>query len=233
MPVFRLSDKISFPPPHLAEPEGLLAIGGDLSENRLLLAYKMGIFPWYSKGEPILWWSPDPRLILYPEGINISKRLRRTINQGIFEITSDTAFEQVITSCAQVRSTENKETWIIDEMIESYCRLFESGYAHSIEAWYNGNLAGGIYGISLGGCFFGESMFSRVNNASKVALVALCDYLTSLSFDMIDCQVKTDHMLRMGAVEMSRNQFIKKLTQSMRRKTFKGKWKIASKENLI
>lgn len=232
MPVFRLSDKISFPPPYLAEPEGLLAIGGDLSENRLLLAYKMGIFPWFSKGEPILWWSPDPRLILYPDGVNISKRLRRTINQGIFEVTSDTAFEHVIESCAQSRSKENNETWIIDEMIESYCRLFDSGYAHSIETWYDGKLAGGIYGISLGGCFFGESMFSHVSNASKVALVALCGYLKSLSFDMIDCQITTDHMLRMGAVEISRYQFIKKLTQSITRKTLRGKWNISTKEAL-
>lgn len=229
MPLFRLSDKISFPPPHLAEPEGLLAIGGDLSEHRLLLAYKMGIFPWFSKGEPILWWSPDPRLILYPEQVYVSKRLRRTIKQGIFEITSDTAFEHVIKSCAQSRSKESNETWITDEMIESYCRLFDSGYAHSIEAWYNGKLAGGIYGISLGGCFFGESMFARINNASKVVLVALCGYLKSLSFDMIDCQVTTDHMLRMGAVEISRYQFLKKLAQSITRKTLRGKWKIAVK----
>lgn len=230
MPIFRLSDKISFPPPHFAGPEGLLAVGGDLSEKRILLAYHMGIFPWFSDDEPILWWSPDPRLVLYPSDIKISHRLRRTINQGIFQITSDTAFDRVIDACAQVRLQDHQGTWIVDEMKDAYCRLFESGYAHSIEAWHHGKLAGGLYGLSFGGCFFGESMFARVSNASKVSLAALCDFLTELSFDLIDCQVTTGHLKRLGAMEISRAQFLKKLEQSLKRPTLRGKWKLAYKK---
>ena len=227
MPIFRLSDKISFPPPHFAGPEGLLAVGGDLSEKRILLAYQMGIFPWFSDDEPILWWSPDPRLVLYPSDIKISHRLRRTINQGIFQITSDTAFDRVIDACAHVRLQNHQGTWIVDAMKDAYCRLFESGYAHSIEAWACGELAGGLYGLSLGGCFFGESMFARVSNASKVSFAALCDYLTGLSFDLIDCQVTTGHLKRLGAMEMPRAQFLKKLEQSMKRPTLRGKWEVS------
>ncbi len=230
MPIFRLSEKISFPPPHLSEPEGLLAVGGDLSEKRLLLAYQMGIFPWFSEEEPILWWSPDPRLLLYPSDINISRRLKRTIRQQIFKVTCDTAFEQVITACASVRLKKNQETWIGEEMIVAYCRLFESGYAHSVEVWYQGELAGGLYGLSLGGCFFGESMFSHVSNASKIALIYLCRFLESLSFDLIDCQVKTDHLKRMGAWEVSRSRFLKELRHSMNKSTLKGCWEIAFRE---
>jgi len=226
MPIYRLSEKIAFPSPQFAVPEGLLAIGGDLSELRLLLAYKMGIFPWFSEEEPIMWWSPDPRLILYPSDIKVSKRLNRTINQGLFKITSDTAFDRVIESCARIRIENNQGTWIIDEMIKAYCRLFDSGYAHSVEAWYNDDLVGGLYGISLGGCFFGESMFSRISNASKVCLVALCRYIEEMSFDMIDCQIVTEHLLRMGARSIPRSQFLKQLEHSMRRGTLKGKWTI-------
>ncbi len=226
MPIFRLSERISFPPPSFAEPEGLLAIGGDLSEKRLLLAYRMGIFPWFSEGEPILWWSPDPRLVLFPSEIKISARLKRTISQGVFKVTSDTAFDQVITSCARVRLEKNQETWIVDEMIDAYCGLFEAGYAHSLESWYKGELAGGVYGLSLGGCFFGESMFTRVSNASKVALAALCDFLKGHGFDMIDCQVTTAHLMRMGAREIPRARFLKLLSESLKKPTLKGKWSI-------
>lgn len=224
MPIFRLSEKISFPPPQYAEPEGLLALGGDLSEKRLLLAYRMGIFPWFSEGDPILWWSPDPRLVLFPEEFKISHRLRRTIKQGVFEVTCDTSFDRVIDACAKTRLNDYQDTWILDEMIEAYCDLFVSGYAHSFEVWYKGNLAGGLYGVSLGGCFFGESMFTVVSNASKVALYALCVFLKSHSFDLIDCQVKTSHLVRMGAREIPRSFFLKKLEKSMKRPTLKGKW---------
>ncbi len=227
MPIFRLSEKNSFPPPHFAEPEGLLAVGGDLSEKRILLAYQMGIFPWFTEDEPILWWSPDPRLLLYPSDIYISKRLNRTIRQGTFKITCDTAFDRVISACASVRVKNFQETWIGEEMIEAYCRLFESGYAHSVEVWYQGELAGGLYGLSLGGSFFGESMFSYVSNTSKIAFVALCRFLNALSFDLIDCQVKTDHLKRMGAVEVSRSRFLKQLQHSVTRTTLKGNWKNA------
>jgi leucyl/phenylalanyl-tRNA---protein transferase len=225
MPVFRLSEKKSFPPPHFAEPEGLLAVGGDLSEQRILLAYQMGIFPWFTDDEPILWWSPDPRLLLYPADIHVSSRLMRTIRHGSFKVTCDTAFDRVIDACASVRIQNFQETWIGQDMIDAYCCLFESGYAHSIEVWYEGDLAGGLYGLSLGGSFFGESMFSNISNTSKIALVVLCRFLNALSFDLIDCQVKTDHLKRMGAVEVSRSRFIKKLQKSMSRQTLKGSWK--------
>ncbi len=224
MAIFRLTEKVSFPPPHFAEPDGLLAFGGDLSEKRLLLAYRMGIFPWYSQGDPILWWSPDPRLVLYPEEIIISTRLKRVIKQHKFEISFDKAFADVIYACAYTRIAENKGTWILDEMIDAYCRLHESGYAHSVEAWHESRLAGGLYGVSLGGCFFGESMFTQVANASKVALVALCDFMKRLSFDFIDCQVASPHLMRMGAREIPRPLFLKELEQSLKKKTLKGKW---------
>ena len=226
MPIFRLSEKISFPPPQFAEPEGLLAVGGDLSQKRLMLAYRMGIFPWFSEGDPILWWSPDPRLVIYPAELIISSRLRRAIKQGIFDITIDTAFDRVIDACAQTRVNNDQGTWILEEMVEAYCRLYKSGYAHSVEAWHDGKLAGGLYGVSLGGCFFGESMFTNVSNASKVALAALCDFLKRLSFDFIDCQVASAHLMGMGAREISRSRFLEELEKSMRRHTLRGKWHI-------
>jgi leucyl/phenylalanyl-tRNA---protein transferase len=225
MPIFRLSEKMSFPPPQFADPSGLLAVGGDLSQKRLLLAYRMGIFPWYTQGDPILWWSPDPRLVLYPDAMNISTRLKRVIRQSIFDITFDTAFDRVIHACAQTRVKENQGTWILDEMINAYCHLHESGYAHSVEAWHEGRLAGGLYGVSLGGCFFGESMFTIVTNASKVALAALCVFLQRLSFDFIDCQVASGHLMRMGASEISRARFLMELAKTLKRSTLKGCWK--------
>jgi len=223
-----LSSKIIFPPPHLAQREGLLAIGGDLSLERLLLAYRMGIFPWYSEDEPIMWWSPNPRLVLYPDEIQISKSLKKIIKKNMFQITLDTAFEQVIRSCAQVRTQNGSETWIVDDMIDAYCRLHNSGFAHSAEAWYNGELAGGLYGVSLGGCFFGESMFTRVSNASKAAFVRLVEYLRDLSFDLIDCQVKTGHLLRFGAREIPRKTFLSQLENSLKKPTKQGKWQFDS-----
>jgi len=168
MTIFFLSDKIAFPPPALAEKEGLLAVGGDLSEKRLLLAYRMGIFPWYSESEPIMWWTPDPRLVLYTDEFIVSKSLQKIIRKNIFRITIDTVFERVIRSCAKTRTEKNEATWIGEDMIEAYCRLHQSGFAHSFEAWKGGVLAGGLYGVSLGKCFFGESMFSHESNSSKV-----------------------------------------------------------------
>ena len=224
MPIFRLSEKISFPPPQYAEPEGLLAIGGDLSKKRLLLAYRMGIFPWFSEGDPILWWCPDPRLVLYPAELKISHRLSRTIRQGAFGVTCDKAFDRVISACAQTKRNDRQGTWILDEMIEAYCTLFESGYAHSFEVWQEGIMVGGLYGVSLGGCFFGESMFSEVSNASKVALFTLCEFLKRLSFDFIDCQVTTPHLVRMGAREIPRSLFLKELEKTMKRPTLRKRW---------
>lgn len=224
MPVFLLSDTIEFPPPHLASEDGLLAVGGDLSQKRLLLAYRMGIFPWFSDDGPILWWSPDPRLVLYPHEIKISKTLKKIIKKDVFKVTMDLAFNEVINQCAQVRLQKNQDTWIIEDIIEAYSRLHESGFAHSVEVWQQGELAGGLYGVSLGKCFFGESMFTRISNASSIALIKLVKYLEKLSFDMVDCQVTTRHLVRFGAREIHRALFLKQLEKSLNTPTKKGKW---------
>ena len=225
MPVFLLSDTIEFPTPHLASEDGLLAVGGDLSQERLLLAYRMGIFPWFSNNEPILWWSPDPRLVLYPHEIKISKTLRKIIKKDVFNVSMDLAFNEVINQCAQVRVQKNEGTWIVRDMIDAYCNLHEAGFAHSVEVWHQGDLAGGLYGVSLGKCFFGESMFTRVSNASNVGLVKLLEHLKELSFDMIDCQVPTEHLIRFGARKIPRKLFLKQLERSLTAATKRGKWK--------
>jgi leucyl/phenylalanyl-tRNA--protein transferase len=224
MPVFQLTDRIGFPPPHLAEREGVLAVGGDLSEKRLLLAYKMGIFPWYSEDEPIIWWSPDPRLVLYPGEIRISTSMKKILKKEMFNITADRAFEAVVAECARVRLENGEGTWLVDEMAEAYCRLHHAGYAHSVEVWREGELAGGLYGVSLGRAFFGESMFTRVSNASKSALIKLARQLEQWRFHLIDCQVKTAHLMRFGAREVPRKVFLDQLQKSLKYKTLRGKW---------
>jgi len=224
MPVYQLSEDLLFPSPHLATKEGLLAVGGDLSRKRLLLAYSLGIFPWYSDGEPILWWSPDPRLVLYPNKMRVSKSLKKTIRREIFHVTMDQAFDQVITECAAVRLESNRGTWIVDDMIRAYCNLHESGFAHSVETWSQGRLAGGLYGVSLGKCFFGESMFTRVTDASKVAFVTLGRYLKALQFAFIDCQIATAHLKRFGAKEIPRARYLKELKNALAAPTLRGCW---------
>ncbi|MBW2429066.1 MAG: leucyl/phenylalanyl-tRNA--protein transferase [Deltaproteobacteria bacterium] len=224
MPVYQLTEDPVFPSPYLASKEGLLAIGGDLSLKRLLLAYSNGIFPWYSEGEPILWWSPDPRLVLYPEELKVSRSLKKVIKRGIFEVTIDSAFEEVITECAQVRLENRQGTWIVEDMVRAYCRLHESGFAHSVEIWQQDTLAGGLYGVSLGKCFFGESMFTRITNASKVALVALVKHLKPFNFAFIDCQIATAHLTRFGAREISRARYLKELAHALKAATLQGKW---------
>jgi leucyl/phenylalanyl-tRNA--protein transferase len=228
MPVFLLSDEVIFPPPYLARSDGLLAIGGDLTPERLLTAYRMGIFPWYSENEPKLWWSPDPRLVLYPFELTVSRSLEKTIRKNLFTITLDSALEQVIRECARVRLENCEMTWLVEEMIDAYIRLHRQGYAHSVEAWHEGELAGGLYGVSLGRSFFGESMFTRTSNASKVAFVHLVRYLESLGYDMIDCQVRTDHLLRFGAREIPRIFFLEQLEESLKHPTRKGHWRFSS-----
>jgi leucyl/phenylalanyl-tRNA--protein transferase len=233
MPIFLLSDSLRFPPPHLASKEGLLAMGGDLTRERLLSAYRKGIFPWYSEGEPLLWWSPDPRLVLYPKELKISHSLKKTIRRQKFSLTIDTAFMAVIKACARVHLKDQKGTWITDDMIHAYCDLHKAGYAHSVEAWYDGDLAGGLYGISLGRCFYGESMFTRVSDASKVAFVKLVEVLIDQSCHIIDCQVKTDHLIRFGAREIPRKRFLQQLEKSLKHPTIRGKWgKMKSSEDL-
>lgn len=211
MPVFTLSKRLSFPPAHLAIQEGLLAVGGDLRTERLLLAYRNGIFPWYNKGEPILWWSPDPRLVLYPDELRISKSLGKAIRRERFRITFDQAFADVIRGCADAKRSYGEGTWITDEMKAAYCELHQRGYAHSMEAWQGEELVGGLYGVWLGRAFFGESMFSRVSNASKVAFVALVQLLKANDVALIDCQVKTEHLIRFGAREIPRKAFLEQL----------------------
>jgi leucyl/phenylalanyl-tRNA--protein transferase len=220
-----IDEPVAFPSPRFAGKDGLLAIGGDLSEKRLLLAYRMGLFPWFSDDQPILWWSPDPRLVLYPDEIRISKSLKKVIKKKMFHLTMDTAFEEVINACARVPRADDQGTWIVKDMIDAYCRLHESGFAHSVEAWYKGKLAGGLYGISLGKSFFGESMFTYMSNASKVAFVSLVDHLRRLSFDMIDCQIATAHLIRFGAIEISRDRFLDELEQSLDAPTRRDKWR--------
>ncbi|WP_155309190.1 leucyl/phenylalanyl-tRNA--protein transferase [Desulfosarcina ovata] len=215
MPVFTLSERLSFPPPHLAIKEGLLAVGGDLSVQRLLLAYRSGIFPWYSEGEPILWWCPDPRLVLYPDELRISRSLRKVIKRKSFHITFDQDFEAVITGCAETKRAYGEGTWITDEMRDAYCELHRQGYAHSVEAWQDDRLAGGLYGVALGRIFFGESMFSRVSNASKVAFVTLVENLKKHKFSLIDCQVKTEHLMRFGAREIPRKMFLVQVSDAI------------------
>jgi leucyl/phenylalanyl-tRNA--protein transferase len=224
MPVYLLTEKLIFPPPQMATRDGLLAVGGDLSPDRLLQAYRMGIFPWYAEHEPIMWWSPDPRLVLYPKRLHVTKSLRKTINHRTFRITFDQAFARVIAACAAARGAGREGTWIVTEMRNAYQRLHDLGYAHSAEAWQGDQLVGGLYGVSLGGSFFGESMFTRVSNASKVALVALVRQLERMAFDMVDCQIRTEHMMRFGAQLIPRARFLKELTQSLSVPTLRGRW---------
>jgi leucyl/phenylalanyl-tRNA--protein transferase len=223
MPVFQLTEKIIFPPPELAEENGLLAVGGDLSAKRLLLAYSKGIFPWYSAGEPILWWSPSPRLVIIPDEFKVPSRLSRFIKQQKYKVTMDHAFQQVISGCASAADRQDKGTWIDDDMIEAYTLLHEMGYAHSVECWMDDELVGGLYGIALGKIFFGESMFSRQSNASKVAFVYLAEKLLERGFDLIDCQLKTEHLMQFGAREIPGAEFQDLLVRSVTLET-RGKW---------
>lgn len=226
MPVFWLTEKLTFPPPHMATAEGLLAVGGDLGRERLLLAYRQGIFPWYSDGEPILWWSPDPRLVIYPRKIHISRSLNRTLRRKQFQVTADQAFDRVIRHCARVPRRQGQGTWITSAMEAAYCDLHEFGVAHSVEVWEQEQLVGGLYGISLGNAFFGESMFSYRADASKVALVILSRLLTSWGFDLIDCQVTSAHLVRLGALEIPRHRFLEELTQALKQPTRRGVWRL-------
>ncbi|MDZ7642036.1 MAG: leucyl/phenylalanyl-tRNA--protein transferase [Desulfurivibrio sp.] len=198
MPVFALDDRLFFPPPELARPDGLLAMGGDLEPERLLLAYSQGIFPWYSPGEPILWWAPDPRMVLFPAEFHGSRRLARKLRQGYFSFTINHDFTAVIRACAEIPRPGQEGSWLDEEMITAYHRLHVMGHAHSVECWRDGALVGGLYGVSLGRVFFGESMFSRVADASKASLAHLVAGLKEAGCLLIDCQVPSDHLFRLG-----------------------------------
>ena len=224
MPVFRLGNDVRFPRPELAEPDGLLAIGGDLSPERLVEAYAAGIFPWYSEGEPILWWSLDPRWVLAPESVHVPRSLERTLRRGTYDFTADRAFRRVVERCAEAPRPGQQGTWVTRDMVDASCRLHDSGLAHSIEAWKGGVLVGGLYGVSLGGAFFGESMFADAPDASKACLVKLCRRLEDWRFDYIDCQMHTDHLERFGAVAWPRTEFLDRLEEALESDTRQGAW---------
>lgn len=215
MPVFRLTEELVFPDPEWADADGLLAVGGDLSVDRLLLAYRLGLFPWYGHDDPILWWSPDPRCILEPSAVHVARRLQRTLRQAKFKVTINRAFTAVVQACAQVRLVSGEGTWLLPEMQAAYHELHESGYAHSVEVWQAGTLAGGLYGVALGPFFFGESMFHFETDASKVALVRFSKHLAAAGFELFDCQVPNPHLIRMGACNIPRREFLSRLNKRL------------------
>jgi leucyl/phenylalanyl-tRNA--protein transferase len=226
VPLFRLPREPVFPDPELAEPDGLLAAGGDLSVERLLVAYAAGVFPWYSEGLPILWWSPDPRLVLFPGELHVPRRLARVLRSGRFQVRADTAFERVIRGCAGRARPGQDGTWITPEMIQAYLRLHRRGFAHSFEAWEGEALAGGLYGVSLGAAFFGESMFADRPDASKVAFVRSVEWLAGRGCQLVDCQVKTAHLQRFGAREIPRREFLDHLGLALERPAAPGRWEM-------
>jgi leucyl/phenylalanyl-tRNA--protein transferase len=224
MPVYQLTPELVFPDPEWSNPEGILAVGGDLQVERLLLAYQHGIFPWYEEGYPLLWWSPPTRCILKPEEFHASRSLKRLLRQGRFKVTIDQAFAQVIRACAQTRLANGQGTWITQEMIDAYSDLHAAGFAHSVETWDGEQLAGGIYGVSLGRAFFGESMFAQVTDASKVAFFNLAQKLMEWEFSLLDCQITNPHLQRLGAYEISRTDFLGRLAEALTFPTRRGKW---------
>jgi leucyl/phenylalanyl-tRNA--protein transferase len=229
VPVFRLDERVAFPPPELAE-DGLLAVGGDLRPERLLTAYAQGIFPWYEDGLPILWHSPDPRMVLVAEELHVPKSLAKTLRRRAYQITFDLAFRDVVEACATVDRPGQEGTWITREMRDAYVALHRLGYAHSVEAWRGDELVGGLYGVSLGGAFFGESMFARAPDASKVAFVTVVRDLERRGIRLIDCQVYTDHLARFGATEWPRRRYLRTLASVLRQPSRKGPWRLGAAE---
>jgi leucyl/phenylalanyl-tRNA--protein transferase len=213
-----------FPPVEKATEQGIVGVGGNLSPAMLLSAYSQGVFPWYSEGEPLLWWNPDPRFVLFTDRLHISKSLRKLLNKRKFRFTFDLRFRDVLDYCSTVPRPGQEGTWITPEMIEAYATLHRLGFAHSLEAWEGETLAGGLYGVSLGRIFCGESMFSLISGASKAALVHLVDRLVRRNFAMIDCQVRTDHLAAMGAEDISRERYLKLLEASLEHETIRGSW---------
>jgi leucyl/phenylalanyl-tRNA--protein transferase len=224
LPYFDELTRIVFPAVEDSSPEGIVAVGGNLSPGMLLSAYRQGIFPWYSDPEPILWWSPDPRCVIFPKDIHISRSMRKFLKKNIFMITLDTDFEAIINGCKEAPRPGQRGTWITDAMRDAYIKLHNLGYAHSVEVWDGKILAGGLYGVSLGSCFFGESMFSRVSNASKVALIWVSELIATMGFEMFDCQVYSPHVETMGARLIPRNEFIIRLERCLEHRTLKGNW---------
>lgn len=216
-----------FPSPNSASEEGLVAVGGEITTKRVLSAYRQGIFPWYSEDQPVLWWSPEPRAILYPDEIKISRSLKKTLRHNNFSITADTAFSEVVKACAGPRAqSPTGGTWITTEMMDTYNRLHQLGYGHSIEVWNEEKLVGGLYGLSLGSAFFGESMFSYQSDASKLALVYLAKFSKSRGIDFIDCQLPTGHLASMGAVNISRKEYLRILETALKHQDHTKYWKL-------
>lgn len=207
MPVFRLSPELVFPDVELAD-DGLIAVGGDLSLERLLLAYKSGIFPWYNEDEPILWWSPNPRFVLFPDELKVSKSMSQLLKRQVFKVTENHCFEEVMRTCGEMPREGQDGTWINEDMVSAYVELHKNGYAHSVEVWENDKLVGGLYGVLLGKVFFGESMFYKVSNASKYGFIVFVEKLKSLGVELIDCQVPTLHLASLGAKSIERKEFI-------------------------
>ena len=226
MNIHFLDQDLAFPDPSLAHESGLLAVGGDLSAERLVLAYQNGIFPWYSEEDPILWFSPDPRLVLFPKELKISKSLARKRRSGKFVTRLDTAFGEVIRRCASTKRDNQDGTWITEEMIIAYEKLHELGRAHSVETYQGEQLVGGLYGVSLGKTFFGESMFHEVSDASKIALWTLVERLEAWDFDLIDCQMNTPHLASLGAKEMARSEFLQRIKESVAKEPAPGNWSL-------
>ncbi len=225
MPVFELNPtRIEFPDPKYTDESGILAVGGDLQAERLLLAYEMGLFPWFNEDEPPLWWCPDPRMVLYPNELRISKSMRSLLRKNTFRVTADQNFEEVIRQCGAVPRPGQDGTWITEDIINGYLELYRMGFAHSVEVWSNNALTGGLYGVSLGKTFFGESMFSLAPNASKVGFITLVEALKENDFQLIDCQVHTAHLESLGAQEISRTSFLSQLRKSLVTETIRGSW---------
>jgi len=227
--IYRLFDEPVFPDPAEADPDGLLAIGGDLSPRRLVSAYANGIFPWYSVGSPILWWSPDPRLVLFPSELHVPHSLRRTLNAGRFRFSLDEAFGQVIRACAQTARPEQDGTWLVPEMILAYEELHAMGLAHSAEAWQGDSLVGGLYGVALGAVFFGESMFHAKPDASKALFAMLVPWLAARGCQLIDCQQTTAHLLRFGAREVPRRDFLGLVARGLCVKALTAPWRMETR----
>jgi leucyl/phenylalanyl-tRNA---protein transferase len=224
MPVFRIPDELMFPDPNLAEEDGLLGVGGDLSTERLLMAYANGIFPWYSEGEPIMWWSPEPRCVLFPERLKISQSLRDSIRKKTYTVAFDSRFRDVIARCSTVKRKGQRSTWITHEMQEAYIELHMRGFAHSVEVFMDGELVGGLYGVALGKVYCGESMFHLRPDASKIALHYLVQRLLQWKFALIDCQVTNSHLLSLGAEEMPRREFLKLVRKNIGAEGHYGSW---------
>lgn len=225
MPIFWLDEDLHFPHPELANEDGIIAIGGDLSTPRLLLAYELGIFPWFNPGDPIIWWSPDPRCVLFPDELKVSKSMRPIFNQKKFHITFDQAFVEVVKNCKLTeRKGQDGGTWITDDMFIAYCRLHDEGVAHSVEVWQEGKLVGGLYGLAIGKIFFGESMFSKVSNSSKVGFITLVRFLVEKGFHLIDCQQETAHLKSLGARSIPRKDFLTILEKNQTEPYEFGAW---------